>query len=139
MKSLKIGLFLLSLGLWGCADDIDKFVPDDITDPGDIELVGDIGNFFDAIDEKEFTAEERAAAKDLLFSGMYSASSWRPIASRLRAIARMLLCYSMTLLPFTVDVVYFLATGLKGGVSISRQGGGRMPGCGPFPCRPPCH
>ncbi len=55
MKLLKIGLFLLSLGLWGCADDIDEFVPDLVTDPGGNELVGDIGNFFDAIDESEFT------------------------------------------------------------------------------------
>lgn len=55
MKLLKIGLFLVSLGLWGCADDIDEFVPDLSTDPGGTELVGDVGNFFDAIDENEFT------------------------------------------------------------------------------------
>jgi hypothetical protein len=55
MKMLKMGLFLVALGLWGCADDIDEFRPDAPIDPGEMELVGDIGNFFDAIDESEFT------------------------------------------------------------------------------------
>ncbi len=55
MKLLKIGLFLVSLGLWGCADDIDEFVPDRVIDPGGIELVGDIDNFFNAVDPADFT------------------------------------------------------------------------------------
>jgi len=52
----------VSLGLWGCADDIDEFVPDLITDPGGNELVGDIGNFFDAIDESDFTEKFSGSA-----------------------------------------------------------------------------
>jgi hypothetical protein len=55
MKLLKIGLFLLALGLWGCADDVDDFVPDNKIDPGGTELVGDIRNFFDEIDPEELT------------------------------------------------------------------------------------
>ena len=55
MKQLKVGIIFLVLGLLGCAEDVDRFTPDP---PDDVELVGDIGRFFDQIDKSQFTTTQ---------------------------------------------------------------------------------
>ena len=52
MKLLKLGFFITVLGLLGCAEDIDRFTPDEVDD---VPLVGDIGRFFEAVGTDDFS------------------------------------------------------------------------------------
>ena len=60
-----------------------------------------------------FSEEERAAARHALKKDMFATTTWKVVASLHRTNDRILRCFGMTLMPFSTDTVFALASGLQ--------------------------
>ena len=60
-----------------------------------------------------FTEAERQAALHAFRRDMFAKTTWKVVASMHRINVRLLRCFGMTLMPFSVDTVSALASALK--------------------------